>query len=776
MSHYESNNLPENEYSQFSEYPPQISTQISQDNPDEVSSPLLTDTQNSSGLRYGDIPRRQPRRYKTTKRVELYEGNVVIDCPVPSKLLSMIPRKDEIEFIQMRYTACTCDPNDFVKQQYTLRQKQLHNPPRSTELFIILTMYNENEVLFARTFHGVMKNIAHLCTRNNSRMWGKEGWKKAVVCIISDGRSKINEVTLKYLAAIGVYQEDGIFPVQVIFCLKEKNAKKINSHRWAFNAFCPILYPNVCVLLDVGTKPGTTSIYHLWKAFDLNPNIAGACGEIIAMKGSGGVNLLNPLVAAQNFEYKISNILDKPLESVFGYITVLPGAFSAYRYVALQNGKDGNGPLASYFFGETLHGDDADIFKSNMYLAEDRILCFLLVAKPESSWVLHYVKSAYAETDVPTSVSELVAQRRRWLNGSLFAGLYALFHTLDIWKTDHSKFRKILLQIEMVYQAFNLGFSWFGLANLYLSFYIIGNSLTNGSAIEGLWSATTGEIVFQFLRYVYLTLLVLQFILAMGNRPQGTKWAYIVSIIFYAGIMVYVLFATSWLTYRGVQIQTNDLSDPDATISTASVIFGNQTFRNIILSVISTIGLYLLASFMFLEPWHMFTSSIQYLLLIPFTINVLNVYAFCNVHDVSWGTKGETKVKQDPGPVIITNPEKGTAEVEEPTEPKDVNQAYQDAVEEISSFYTEPPKKRSKDEKIDDYYKAFRTRVLLVWILTNAALVAAITNSSETLTQLLPQQDRSNLYMTFILWSIVGLAAFRFFGSCIYLLFRALVG
>lgn len=54
-------------------------------------------------------------------------------------------------------------------------------------------------------------------------------------------------------------------PMQVIFCLKEKNAKKINSHRWFFSAFCRALTPNVCVLLDVGTRPGPKSIYRLWK-------------------------------------------------------------------------------------------------------------------------------------------------------------------------------------------------------------------------------------------------------------------------------------------------------------------------------------------------------------------------------------------------------------------------------------------------------------------------------------------------------------------------------
>jgi chitin synthase len=83
------------------------------------------------------------------------------------------------------------------------------------------------------------------------------------------------------------------------------------------------LTSSVCVLLDVGTQPGPDSIYHLWKAFDINSSVGGACGEIVALKGMFWRNLLNPLVAAQNFEYKMSNILDKPLESIFGYISVL---------------------------------------------------------------------------------------------------------------------------------------------------------------------------------------------------------------------------------------------------------------------------------------------------------------------------------------------------------------------------------------------------------------------------------------------------------------------
>lgn len=55
--------------------------------------------------------------------------------------------------------------------------------------------------------------------------------------------------------------------------------------------------------------------------------------------------------------------------------------------------------------------------------AEDRILCFELVAKAGERWTLTYVKPSKAETDVPETAVELIGQRRRWLNGSFAASV-----------------------------------------------------------------------------------------------------------------------------------------------------------------------------------------------------------------------------------------------------------------------------------------------------------------------------------------------------------------
>ncbi|PPJ51224.1 hypothetical protein CBER1_08062 [Cercospora berteroae] len=716
----------------------------------------------------------------TTKEVKLINGELILECKIPTILYSFLPRRDDVEFTHMRYTAVTCDPNDFVDRGYKLRQN-IGSTTRETELLICITMYNENEIDFTRTMHGVMRNLAHFCSRVKSRTWGKDGWQKIVVCIISDGRAKVHPRTLDALAAMGCYQsgiaknlvnqrevtahvyeyttqvsldsdlkfkgaEKGIVPCQVIFCLKEKNAKKLNSHRWFFNAFGRALNPNVCILLDVGTKPGDDSLYHLWKAFDRDSNVAGAAGEIKAAKGRYLKALMNPLVASQNFEYKMSNILDKPLESVFGYITVLPGALSAYRYHALQNDETGHGPLSQYFKGETLHGQDADVFTANMYLAEDRILCWELVAKRNDRWVLKYVRKATGETDVPDAVPEFISQRRRWLNGAFFAAVYSLLHFKQIWKTDHTITRKILLHIEFIYQFVQLLFTFFSLGNFYLTFYFIAGSLADKRVDP--FGHGIGNFIFIVLRYVCVLTIMVQFILSMGNRPQGAVKMFMASLIIFSIIMVYNTFAAIYIVVR-------QLSDSE-TIS-----FGNNVFTNLIVSTLSTVGLYFIMSFLYMDPWHMFTSSAQYFALLPSYIATLQVYAFCNAHDVTWGTKGDNVLKKDLG--VATANKNGTVELEMPSEQLDIDSGYDEALRNLRDRVEVPAPGISESQLQEDYYRAVRTYVVIVWMICNAILAMAITEVYSN------TSVGENYYLKFILWSVACLALFRAIGSSAFL-------
>ncbi|KAI9860468.1 MAG: Chitin synthase, class 2 [Trichoglossum hirsutum] len=481
--------------------------------PDRSPSPYArSETSSTEAWRKRQAPTNQLRRY-ATRKVKLVQGSVLsVDYPVPSAIQNAVQAKyrNDVEggteeFTHMRYTAATCDPSDFtLKNGYNLRPAMYN---RHTELLIAITYYNEDKQLTARTLHGVMQNIRDIVNLKKSEFWNKGGpaWQKIVVSLIFDGIDPCDKDTLDVLATVGIYQDgvmkrdvDGketvahIFeyttqlsvtasqqlirphddgpstlpPVQMIFCLKQKNSKKINSHRWLFNAFGRILNPEVCILLDAGTKPGPKSLLALWEAFYNDKNLGGACGEIHAMLGKGWKNLLNPLVAAQNFEYKISNILDKPLESSFGYVSVLPGAFSAYRFRAIM-GR----PLEQYFHGDhTLAKqlgpkgiEGMNIFKKNMFLAEDRILCFELVAKAGSKWHLTYVKASKGETDVPEGAPEFISQRRRWLNGSFAAGIYSLMHFGRMYKSGHNILRMFFFHIQLLYNIFSQILAWFSI-------------------------------------------------------------------------------------------------------------------------------------------------------------------------------------------------------------------------------------------------------------------------------------------------------------------------
>ena len=87
---------------------------------------------------FGPAPSgRVARRHKAKKRVQLTNGNFVLDLDVPPRLI--LPRRGEPETMKTRYTAVTCDPDDFEKKGFFLRQNE---NGRRIELFIVITMYN----------------------------------------------------------------------------------------------------------------------------------------------------------------------------------------------------------------------------------------------------------------------------------------------------------------------------------------------------------------------------------------------------------------------------------------------------------------------------------------------------------------------------------------------------------------------------------------------------------------------------------------------------------
>jgi len=324
--------------------------------------------------------------------------------------------------------------------------------------------------------------------------------------------------------------------------------------------------------------------------------------------------------------------------------------------------------------------------------------------------------------------------------------------------------RKLWIHVELIYQVFNLIFSWFALGNYYIAFRVLTNAMEDPSfGFKGIHIANI------ILEYFYVGLLIMCFILALGNRPQGSKWAFTLAFVGFGILTIYMTFAAIFIAYKGIQGLSQDQGG-----LTFSDVFTDPLFRNIVLSIAATTGLYLISSLIFLEPWHMITSFIQYLLIAPAYINVLNVYAFANVHDVSWGTKGDNKVSTDLG-VVKTGKNGNEVEVAVPTAETDINAAYEDALHVLT---TKPPPVVSKPDPAteqEDYYRTFRTNVLLAWTLSNAGLAAVITTTTGSAADKGASSTTSG-YTAFLLFSVAGLAFVRFLGATTYMIVRLFAG
>ena len=131
-------------------------------------------------------------------------------------------------------------------------------------------------------------------------------------------------------------------------------------------------------------------------------------------------------------------------------MTVLPGPCGLFRYKHLGTMDEEESPLKKYFELTTRNLGSNGIVLGNVQLAEDRFPSNLLtfmsrercvkkgIRNPRTGFVRDAIY--YFEAELP--LSNLIKQRRRWTNGTFFAG-YWLLSEVWMWRSDHSILVKV---------------------------------------------------------------------------------------------------------------------------------------------------------------------------------------------------------------------------------------------------------------------------------------------------------------------------------------------
>ncbi|RIB15702.1 hypothetical protein C2G38_2247484 [Gigaspora rosea] len=161
------------------------------------------------------------------------------------------------------------------------------------------------------------------------------------------------------------------------------------------------------------------------------------------------------------------------------------------------------------------------------------------------------------------------------------------------------------------------------------------------------------------------------------------------------------------LLYKNETEPTIDFKNP----SSIQEALKNATYRDIVISVSSTYLLYL------------FSSIIHF--------NILMIYAFCNTHDVSWVTKGDNINLGNLNGTSLTE-EKDAVKIV--IKDEDLDDAYLNIVNELNNKDQSHVEKRHRNAfmKKDDYYRLFRTYLVLSWIFTNGFVIFLFTSNTFT--------------------------------------------
>jgi cellulose synthase/poly-beta-1,6-N-acetylglucosamine synthase-like glycosyltransferase len=406
-------------------------------------------------------------------------------------------------------------------------------------------------------------------------------------------------------------QDDGeLGLVDLFIAVKPKNCGKLDSHWWFYRRFCPALAPAYCVQMDVGTAPATGALVELCQAFVRDARVGAVASTILPVEPASARDLLGWW---QYLSFANTMLLEWPAEVASGYLSVVPGQLSAIRWRAIDDGgsvprhADSGGPLGVYFKGL----GRLTPYESMLYSAEDRVLCREIVSAPQREWVISHADRALAVTDPCDSWEELFRQRKRWLNGYIACRANYL-RRLPAFVVDPaiSPHRKLVAARAGLYHAFLLANDWFlpAIAFLFVA-SLTGHAI---ALLAGLPAMRTG---LELLSGAALAALVAQLSLCVKGRLSPRRIAFFRHSIGLQGSVAALALAVNLLLGESIVLAAL-FAFLCLALPLASLAGHRHMSRNVLKG----------APFAVLNYY-----------LVPAAIWM---FAICNSHDNSWGTKG----------------------------------------------------------------------------------------------------------------------------------------
>jgi chitin synthase len=246
---------------------------------------------------------------------------------------------------------------------------------------------------------------------------------------------------------------------------------------------------------------------------------------------------------------------------------------------------------------------------------------------------------------------------------------------------------------------------------------------------------------------------------------------YTISYLYFALVQLYVLVLSFYLVGS---VFTGGMLDFDTDNGVGAFIrsfFSSSGGGIVLIALASTYGIYIIASILYMDPWHILTSSWAYFLGMTTSINVLMVYAFCNWHDVSWGTKGSDTADKLPSAKTQKDATNRKNFIEEVNKPQaDIDSQFESTVKRALEPFKELENGLGSGYTANDSYKNFRTGLVCLWVFSNLLLTLLITATGvDRLCLTNTSTTRTQGFFQAILWITAGLSFFRFFGSMYFL-------